>query len=49
MACALLIPIGALLVLIALMSFEADFTNMTRDVYLDQGSGILMMEESTKQ
>jgi cytochrome c oxidase subunit IV len=36
-----------LLVLIALMSFEADFTNMTRDVYLDQGSGILMMEEGT--
>jgi cytochrome c oxidase subunit 4 len=47
MACALLIPIGALLVLIALMSFEADFTNMTRDVYLDQGSGILVMEEGT--
>ena len=47
MACALLLPICLLLVLIGLMSFEADFTNMTRDIYLDQGSGILVMEEGT--
>ncbi len=47
MACALLIPIGALLVLIGLMSFEAGNTNITRDVYLDGGSGILVMEEGT--
>ncbi len=38
LACALLIPIGALLVLIGLMSFEAGNTNMTRDIYLDGGS-----------
>jgi len=47
LACALLIPIGALLVLIGLMSFEAGNTNITRDIYLDGGSGILVMEEGT--
>ncbi len=47
LACALLIPIGALLVLIGLMTFEAGNTNMTRGVYLDEGSGILVMEEGT--
>jgi len=48
MACAILIPTGALMVLISLMSFEADYTNVTRDVYLDGGPGLLIMEESTK-
>ena len=47
MACALLIPIGALLVLIGLMSFEAGYTNITREVYLDGGSSILVMEEGS--
>lgn len=45
MACAILIPTGALLVLIGLMFFEADNTNMTRATYLDGDSGILVMEE----
>jgi len=45
LACALLIPIGVLLVLIGLMTFEAGYTNTTRNVYLDEGSGIQMMEE----
>ena len=49
MACAILIPTGALMVLISLMSFEADYTNITRDIYLDAGPGIMMMEESMKQ
>jgi cytochrome c oxidase subunit IV len=49
MACAILIPTGALAVLIGLMSFEANYTNMTRDVYLDGGSGIMMTQESMKQ
>ena len=48
MACAILIPTGALLVLIGLMSFEAGYTNFTRDVYLDGGPGIMVMEESMK-
>jgi len=48
LACAILIPICLLLALICLMSLEADNTNMTRGVYLDGGSGILMMEEGTK-
>ncbi len=47
MACAILIPTGALLVLIGLMSFEADNTNMTRATYLDGDSGILVLEEGT--
>ena len=47
LACALLIPTGALLVLIGLMSSEAGYINTTRDVYLDEGSGILVMEEAT--
>ncbi len=45
MACAILIPTGALMVLIALMTFEAGNTNMTRATYLDGASGILAMEE----
>ncbi len=45
LACAILIPTSFLLVLIALMTLEAGNTNTTRDVYLDQGSGILVMEE----
>ncbi len=48
LACAILIPISLLVALICLMSLEADNTNMTRGVYLDGGSGILMMEEGTK-
>ncbi len=47
LACAILLPTSLLLVLIGLMSFEAGNTNITRDVYLDQGSGILVMEEGT--
>jgi cytochrome c oxidase subunit IV len=47
LACAILIPTSFLLVLICLMTYEAGNTNMTRDVFLDQGSGILMMEEGT--
>ena len=43
MACAILIPMGALLVLIGLMTFEADNTNFTRDVYLDGAPGIMAM------
>jgi len=38
-----------LMVLISLMSFEAGYTNETRNVYLDGGPGILIMEESMKQ
>ena len=45
MACAILIPTGALMVLIGLMTFESGNTNMTREAYLDGGSGILVMEE----
>ena len=48
MACAILIPTGALMVLISLMSFEADYTKETREVYLDGGPGLLIMEEPTK-
>ena len=47
MACAILIPTGALLVLIGLMSFEAGYTNVTRDVYLDGEPGIMVMNERT--
>jgi len=47
MTCAILIPTGFLLVLICLMSYEAGNTNMTRGAYLDEGSGILVMEEGT--
>ena len=49
MACAILIPTGALLVLISLMSFEANYTNETRDVYLDGGPGVMTMETLSKQ
>jgi len=49
MACAILIPTGVLLVLISLMSFEAGYTNVTRDVYLDAGPGLLVMEEPMKK
>ena len=45
MACAILIPTGALMVLIGLMTFEAGNTNLTRGKYLDGGTGILVMEE----
>ena len=45
MACAILIPTGVLMVLIALMTFEGNNTNATRATYLDGVSGILMMEE----
>lgn len=47
LTCALLIPTAALLVLIGLMSSEAGYINTTRDIYLDEGSGILVMEEGT--
>lgn len=47
MACAILIPTGALLVLIGLMTFEADNTNLTRDVYLDGAPGIMAMPEGS--
>ncbi len=47
MACAILIPTCALMVLIALMTFEAGNTNITREVYLDGSSGILVTEEGT--
>ena len=47
LACAILIPTSVLLVLICLMTYEAGNTYITRDVYLDQGSGILVMEEGT--
>ncbi len=47
LARAILLPTSLLLVLIGLMSFEAGNTNITRDVYLDGGSGILVMEEGT--
>ncbi len=49
MACAILIPTGALMVLIGLMSAEAGYTNVTRDVYLDAGPGLLVMEEPMKK
>ena len=45
MACAILIPTGALMVLLGLMTFEADHTNATRATYLDGANGILVMEE----
>ena len=48
LACAILIPTGALMVLIALMTFEGDYINVTRDVYLDAGHGLLIMDESIK-
>ena len=48
LACAILIPTGALMVLIALMSYEGDYINMTRDVYFDAGPGLLIMDESIK-
>lgn len=48
MACAILIPTGALLVLIGLMSFEASNTNATRGVYLDGGPGIMVMDGAIK-
>ena len=48
MACAILIPTGALLVLIGLMSFEANYTTDTRSAYLDNGPGIMIVEGLTK-
>ena len=48
MTCAILIPTGCLLVFIGLMSFEAGYTNSTRDVYLDGAPGIMVMEEGAK-
>ncbi|MDX2425977.1 MAG: cytochrome C oxidase subunit IV family protein [Cycloclasticus sp.] len=48
MACAILIPMGCLLVLIGLMSFEANYTKDTRAVYLDGGTGVMQMEGSAK-
>ena len=38
LVCAILIPTGALLVLIGLMSFEGDYTNSTRDTFFSTGS-----------
>lgn len=48
MACAILIPMGCLLVLIGLMSFEANYTKDTRAVYLDGGTGVMQMEGVVK-
>ena len=48
MACAILIPTGALMVLIGLMSFEADNTNATRSTYLDGAPGIMVVEGHAK-
>ncbi|MEO1889000.1 MAG: cytochrome C oxidase subunit IV family protein [Cycloclasticus sp.] len=49
LACAIIIPTGCLLVLIGLMSLEANHTYDTRGAYLDAGPGIMVMEGSTKQ
>ncbi|PHS73799.1 MAG: cytochrome C oxidase subunit IV [Cycloclasticus sp.] len=48
LACAILIPTGCLLVLIGLMSFEANHTYDTRGAYLDAGPGIMVVQESEK-
>lgn len=48
MACAILIPMGCLLVLIGLMSFEANYTKDTRAVYLDGGAGVMQIEGVAK-
>ena len=48
MTCAILIPTGCLLVLIGLMSSEANYTYDTRGEYLDAGPGIMVIEGSVK-
>ncbi len=48
LTCAILIPMGCLLVLIGLMSFEANHIYDTRGAYLDAGPGIMVVEESEK-
>jgi cytochrome c oxidase subunit IV len=37
LVCAILIPTGALLVLIGLMSIEADYTFFTREIFFGAG------------
>ena len=49
LACAILIPTGCLLVLIGLMSSEANHTYDTRGVYLDAGPGIMVIEGGVKE
>jgi len=44
LACAILIPVGCILVLIGLMSFEANHTYDTRGLYLDESPGIMSLE-----
>lgn len=47
LACAILIPTSFLAVLIGLMWLEANNTNMTRGAYLDEGSGVMVMEHGS--
>jgi cytochrome c oxidase subunit IV len=47
LACAILIPTSFLAVLIGLMWLEANNTNMTRDTYLDEGSGVMVTEHGS--
>lgn len=47
MACAILIPMGCLMVLIGLMSFEANYVYDTRGVYLDGAPGIMAVPEGS--
>jgi len=42
LVCAILIPTGALLVLIGLMSLEADYTNSTRDTFFEPQASVSM-------
>jgi len=44
MICAILIPMGCLLILIALMSFESGYTSDTRNIYLDGATGIMVTD-----
>ena len=42
--CAILVPPGCLLVLIALMALEGDYTNLTRDTFFSEPPAIMEVE-----
>jgi cytochrome c oxidase subunit IV len=44
LVCAILVPTGCLLVLIGLMSLEADYTNVTRDTFFDTENRVSIIE-----
>ena len=48
LACAILVPTGCLLVFIGLMSFEGDYTNLTRDTFFGPAPAIEAVDHGAK-